>query len=86
MRHRKFGRTGWRVGEVGYGMWGMGGWTGSDDEESRASLGRAVGLGCTFFDTAWAYGEGHSETLLGELVRNNPGRGLIVKFTQMFSF
>jgi aryl-alcohol dehydrogenase-like predicted oxidoreductase len=54
----------------------MGGWTGSDDEESLASLQRAVDLGCNFFDTAWAYGEGKSEQLLGQLVRANPGRKL----------
>ena len=72
MNYRRFGRTGWRVSEIGYGMWGMGGWTGSDDEQSMRSLQRAVDLGCTFFDTAWAYGEGHSEGLLGELVRANP--------------
>jgi len=76
MRYRRFGRTGWRVGEIGYGMWGMGGWTGSDDEESLRSLQRAVDLGCNFFDTAWAYGEGHSEGLLGRLVRANPDRKL----------
>ena len=46
-------------------MWGMGGWTGSDDEESLAALGRSIVLGCTFFDTAWVYGEGRSERLLG---------------------
>ncbi len=68
MRQRKFGRTGWNVGEVGYGMWGMGAWTGSDDRESRDSLERAVALGCNFFDTAWAYGMGHSELLLGQLL------------------
>ncbi len=76
MRYRSFGRTGWQVGEVGYGMWGMGGWTGSDDDESLASLQRAVELGLDFFDTAWGYGAGHSEGLLGELVRTNPGRKL----------
>ena len=76
MRYRRFGRTGWDVSEVGYGMWGMGGWSGSDDEESLGSLQRAVDLGCNFFDTAWAYGEGHSESLLGRLVRANPGRRL----------
>ena len=43
----------------------MAGWSGSDDEESLASLDRAVALGCNFFDTAWAYGDGHSERLLG---------------------
>jgi aryl-alcohol dehydrogenase-like predicted oxidoreductase len=72
MRYRTFGRTGWQVSEVGYGMWGMAGWTGSEDAASRAALQRAVDLGCNFFDTAWAYGDGHSERLLGELVRANP--------------
>jgi aryl-alcohol dehydrogenase-like predicted oxidoreductase len=72
MKHRSFGRKGWPVGEIGYGMWGMGGWSGSDDEESLHSLQRAVDLGINFFDTAWAYGEGHSEALLGQLVRANP--------------
>ena len=78
MRYRRFGRTGWLVSEVGYGMWGMGGWSGSDDDESRRSLQRAVDLGCNFFDTAWAYGSGHSEKLLGELVRTNPGKRLYI--------
>jgi aryl-alcohol dehydrogenase-like predicted oxidoreductase len=59
-------------------MWGMGGWSGSDDAESRASLHRAVELGCTFFDTAYAYGLGHSERLLGEVVRAYPDRDLVV--------
>ncbi len=72
MRYRKFGRTGWQVSELGYGMWGMGGWSGADDEESLASLQRAVELGCNFFDTAWGYGEGRSEALLGRLGRANP--------------
>ncbi len=71
MRYRTFGRTGWQVSEIGYGMWGMGGWTGSDDAQSLESLQRAVDLGCNFFDTAYVYGTGRSEKLLGELVRNN---------------
>ena len=54
-------------------MWGMGGWTGADDDESRRSLRQAVDLGCNFFDTAWAYGAGHSERLLGELLRTTSG-------------
>lgn len=54
----------------------MAGWTGSDDAESLESLQRAVDLGCNFFDTAWAYGNGHSEELLGKLVRANPGKRL----------
>jgi len=76
MKYRRFGRLGWQVSEIGYGMWGMGGWTGSDDAESIESLQRAVDLGCNFFDTAWAYGEGHSEGLLGQLVRANPRKKL----------
>jgi aryl-alcohol dehydrogenase-like predicted oxidoreductase len=76
MNYRRFGRTGWMVGEIGYGMWGMGGWTGSDDEQSLRSLQRAVKLGCNFFDTAWGYGGGHSEGLLGKLVRANPDKRL----------
>jgi aryl-alcohol dehydrogenase-like predicted oxidoreductase len=76
MQYRTFGRTGWKVSEIGYGMWGMGGWTGSDDDESRESLDRAVALGCNFFDTAWAYGEGRSEQLLGELLKRHRGTRL----------
>jgi len=76
MNYRRFGRTNWNISEIGYGMWGMGGWTGSDEEESLASLQRAVDLGCNFFDTAWAYGEGLSEKLLGQIVRANSGKRL----------
>ena len=76
MKYRRFGRTGWSVSEIGYGMWGMGGWTGSDDDESLSALQRAVDLGCNFFDTAWVYGDGRSEALLGQLVRANPDRKL----------
>jgi aryl-alcohol dehydrogenase-like predicted oxidoreductase len=72
MQYRRFGRTNWLVSEMGYGMWGMGGWSGSDDEESMLGLHRAVQLGCNFYDTALAYGEGHSEKLLGDLVRAHP--------------
>ena len=78
MKYRRFGRTGWTVSEMGYGMWGMAGWTGSDDHESLQSLQRAVDLGCNFFDTAWAYGDGHSEELLGKLVRANSGKRLYI--------
>jgi aryl-alcohol dehydrogenase-like predicted oxidoreductase len=75
MRYRTFGRTGWQVSEIGYGMWGMGGWTGSDDEESLRALERAIELGCNFFDTAWAYGQGHSERLLGQIMKRG-GKGV----------
>ncbi len=76
MHYRTFGRLGWQVSEIGYGMWGIGGWTGSDDAESLRSLERAVALGCNFFDTALAYGAGHSEQLLGQLVRAHPDKRL----------
>ena len=78
MRYRTFGRTGWRVSEIGYGMWGMAGWVDSDDAESRVSLRRAAELGVNFYDTALAYGEGRSERLLGELVRERGRDGLFV--------
>ncbi|MGA2033569.1 MAG: aldo/keto reductase [Thermoguttaceae bacterium] len=76
MKYRTFGRTGWQVSEIGYGMWGMAGWSGSDDRQSRAALQQAVDLGCNFFDTAWAYGAGKSEQLLGQLLRANPHKKL----------
>jgi aryl-alcohol dehydrogenase-like predicted oxidoreductase len=76
MKYRRFGRTGWDVSEIGYGMWGMAGWSGSDDAESLASLNRAVELGCNFFDTAWAYGSGHSEELLGKVLREHADKKL----------
>lgn len=76
MNYRRFGRLGWDVSDIGYGMWGMAGWTGSDDGESLQSLQLSAELGCTFYDTAWAYGAGHSEKLLGKLVRANPDKRL----------
>jgi aryl-alcohol dehydrogenase-like predicted oxidoreductase len=78
MNYRTFGRTGWKVSEIGYGMWGVAGWSGSDDAESMQALNLSVELGCNFFDTAFAYGEGHSERLLGQLVRQHPDRKLYV--------
>ena len=74
MNYRRFGRTGWKVSEIGYGMWGLAGWTGSDDSETLASLHRAIDLGCNFFDTAWAYGEGKSEQILGKVLAENKNR------------
>jgi aryl-alcohol dehydrogenase-like predicted oxidoreductase len=76
MKYRTLGKTGWQVSEIGYGMWGMAGWTGSDDDESMSSLQLSVDMGCNFFDTAWGYGAGKSEKLLGELVRANKDKKL----------
>lgn len=78
MHTRAFGRTGLTVSEIGYGLWGMGGWTGSDDGESVRSLQRAIELGCTFFDTALAYGDGKSEQLLGQVLPAHRDRPLVV--------
>ena len=76
MKYRRFGRTDWQISEIGYGMWGMAGWTESDDAQSAKSLDLAVEKGVNFFDTAWGYGEGHSEELLGQLVRRHPQKKL----------
>jgi len=76
MQYRRFGRKDWQVSEIGYGMWGMAGWTGSDDDQSLESLQTAIDLGLNFFDTAWAYGDGHSEKLLGKILRQNPDKRL----------
>ena len=78
MHTRSFGRLGWPVSEVGYGLWGMGGWSGSDDDESVASLERAIELGCTFFDTALAYGQGRSESILGRVLARHRDHKLVV--------
>ncbi len=78
MRQRRFGRLGWSVSDIGYGMWGMGGWSGSDDARSLAALDRSIALGCNFFDTAFAYGDGHSERLLGETLTRHAGERLYV--------
>ena len=56
MKYRKFGCTRLEVSDIAHGLWGMGGWSGSDDRESMAALQLAVDLGCNFFDSAWATG------------------------------
>ncbi len=76
MNYRTFGRTGWQVSEIGYGMWGLAGWTGSDKAEVLRALQRSVELGCNFFDTAWGYGAGVSEQILGQLLRDNADKQL----------
>lgn len=76
MNYRIFGRTNWRVSDIGYGMWGMGSWSNSDDQQSLESLQIAIDRGCNFFDTAYVYGDGHSERLLGQVVRANKGKML----------
>jgi len=71
MNYRKLGRTNFAVSEIGYGAWGIGGtqWLGGTDDESLLALRRAIELGVNFIDTALAYGDGHSEKLVGRIVR-----------------
>ena len=58
MRSRPFGKTGWKVSEIGFGCWGMGGgWGPRNDAEAKAAVRRALELGVDFFDTAWIYGQ-----------------------------
>jgi aryl-alcohol dehydrogenase-like predicted oxidoreductase len=76
-RYRKFGRTGIEVSDIAPGLWGMGG-CGSEGKQSLNALQLSVGLGCNFFDTAWAYGEGKSDGLLGQIIANKKGKRLFV--------
>ncbi|HXR15322.1 MAG TPA: aldo/keto reductase [Terriglobales bacterium] len=76
MKYRKLGWTGFEVSEIAHGLWGMSGWSGSDDRKSLEALQLAVDLGCNFFDTAWAYGEGKSDGLLGKILSANRGKRL----------
>ena len=71
MQYRILGRTGFSVSDIGYGAWGIGGkqWLGGEDVESLRALHRAIELGLNLIDTALAYGDGHSEQLVGQVVR-----------------
>jgi aryl-alcohol dehydrogenase-like predicted oxidoreductase len=76
INERRLGRTGLSVSEVGYGAWGIGGsmWLGAEDDESVRALNRAIDLGLNFIDTAAVYGNGHSERLVGQVVRERDER------------
>ncbi len=76
MKYRKLGRTGFEVSDIAHGLWGMGEWSGSDDARSLEALQLAVDLGCNFFDSAWAYGNGKSDALLGQIIARNRGKRL----------
>jgi len=71
MQYRIFGKLGWRVSEIGFGAWAIGGdmWGAQDDCESVRALQRALDLGVNFIDTAQGYGKGHSEELIGQVLR-----------------
>lgn len=72
MKYRTLGRTGIEVSEVGYGAWGIGGalWKGNDDEVAKTAINLAIDNGLNFIDTALAYGDGHSERLVGKVARS----------------
>ncbi len=72
VKRRALGRTGWQVSEIGFGCWGMGGgWGPRDDAGAQEALRRALELGVNFFDTAFIYGDGRSELLLGQVIRQH---------------
>jgi aryl-alcohol dehydrogenase-like predicted oxidoreductase len=73
MRYRTLGKAGFEVSEVGFGAWGIGGdwWKGGSDDEALAALRQAIELGITFVDTAMGYGDGHSERLIGQVLRGS---------------
>jgi len=76
MQYRSLGRMGWQVSEIGFGAWGIGRsfWVGAEDKESLSALHAAVDAGVNFIDTALVYGDGHSETLVGQVVRERAER------------
>jgi aryl-alcohol dehydrogenase-like predicted oxidoreductase len=76
MKYRTLGKTGFSISEIGYGAWGIGGalWRGGNDDESLRALHRAIDLGINFIDTALAYGDGHSEKLVGRVAREAKNR------------
>jgi aryl-alcohol dehydrogenase-like predicted oxidoreductase len=70
MQYRDLGRTGWKVSSVSFGAWAIGGaWGSIDDSESLAALHKAIDLGVNFIDTADVYGDGHSERLVSQVLR-----------------
>jgi aryl-alcohol dehydrogenase-like predicted oxidoreductase len=73
LNYRTLGKTGLKVSEIGYGAWGIGksAWIGASDDESIKALNRSIELGLNFIDTALGYGEGHSEKLVGQVVREH---------------
>ena len=75
MKYRALGRTGYKVSEISFGAWAIGGtWGDVRDDESIAALHTAVDSGVNFFDTADVYGDGHSEKLLAQLKKTAPAR------------
>lgn len=85
MKTRTLGTTGYDVSEIGFGGWGLGGsqWRGVDETQGRDALREAADQGITFFDTALAYGHGHSERLMGQVLEDEIRAGRIVVATKV---
>ena len=79
MPHRTLGRTGISVSEIGFGGWGIGKsmWGRTDDAESMQALHAAFDAGIDYFDTAYAYGHGHSERLIARLFKETGRRATV---------
>ena len=76
MQYRTLGRTGQKISEIGYGAWGIGGgWGHTDDDEAKRALHRFLDLGGAFIDTAYGYGDGHSEQVIGQVLRERKSAG-----------
>jgi aryl-alcohol dehydrogenase-like predicted oxidoreductase len=79
MKYRTFGRLGWKVSEIGFGAWAIGGsWGSQSDDESLKALRRALDLGCNFIDTAQVYGDGRSEKLVAKIIAERNGQPIYV--------
>jgi aryl-alcohol dehydrogenase-like predicted oxidoreductase len=80
MRYRPFGTLGWQVSEIGFGAWAIGGdmWGPQDDEDSLRALNHAIDKGINFIDTAQGYGKGHSEELIGRVLKERKNETLYV--------
>jgi len=81
MKYRTFGRLGWQVSQIGFGGWAIGGgssWGNQDDDESVRTLHKALDLGCNFIDTAQGYADGHSERIIGRVLKERKGERIYV--------
>jgi aryl-alcohol dehydrogenase-like predicted oxidoreductase len=79
MNYRTLGKTGLSVSEIGFGAWGIGGmmWRGGNDQEALLALHKAADQGVNFYDTALVYGDGHSERLIGQFLKERDERMIV---------
>lgn len=78
MKYRTLGKSGITVSEIGHGLWGMGSWSDAEDEASKAALRRSILGGCSFYDSAFVYGDGRSDSLIGTVAREFPQKPLVL--------